>query len=147
MTPADHGADRSLLLYDGDCAFCTSTVQLIERRVRPPAELVPWQFADLPSLGTTRTRVEREVVWIGRDGRVDGGAQAVASLLLEAGRGWAVVGTLLRLPLIRWLARLAYVVVSRNRHRLPGGTPACGLPPAQRPAAGGGVERPEPGAG
>ena len=70
-------------------------------------------------------------MWIGRDGRVDGGAQAVASLLLETGRGWAVVGTLLRLPPIRWLAVLAYVVISRNRHRLPGGTPACRLHPPQ----------------
>jgi alpha-1,6-mannosyltransferase len=141
MALPDHGDERSLLLYDGDCGFCTSSARLIERWVDPPAALVPWQFADLSSLGTTRTRVEREVVWIGRDGRVDGGAQAVASLLLEAGRGWAVVGTLLRLPPVRWLAWLAYVVISRNRHRLPGGTPACGLPPSQRPASDGRVER------
>ena len=136
MTTADHGDSRSILLYDGDCAFCTSSVQLIERWVHPPAAFVPWQFADLGGLGIARSRVEREVVWIGRD-RVDGGAQAVASLLLEAGRGWAVVGMLLRLPPIRWLAWLVYVVVARNRHRLPGGTPACSLPPAQRPAGGG----------
>jgi predicted DCC family thiol-disulfide oxidoreductase YuxK len=144
MPIADHGDSRSVLLYDGDCAFCTSSAQLIERWVHPHAALVPWQFTDLPSLGTIRSRVEREVVWIGRDDRVDGGAQAVASLLLETGRGWAVVGMLLRLPPIRWLAWLVYVVVSRNRHRLPGGTPACVLPPAQRPAAGGRVERPGP---
>jgi len=31
-------------------------------------------------------------------------------------------------PPISWLAALAYHVISVNRYRLPGGTPACAVP-------------------
>ena len=124
---------RPVLLFDGDCAFCTRTAELIERWIKTSATVVPWQFADIAALGVARSRAEREVVWVDPAGRTAGGAQAVARLLLDAGRGWAVLGALLRVPPFRWVARLVYVVVAANRHRLPGGTPACALPPAERP--------------
>jgi predicted DCC family thiol-disulfide oxidoreductase YuxK len=41
---------------------------------------------------------------------------------------WKAVGVVLQVPPISWLAALVYVVVAKNRHRLPGGTPACKLP-------------------
>ncbi|WP_020577732.1 polyprenol phosphomannose-dependent alpha 1,6 mannosyltransferase MptB [Actinopolymorpha alba] len=130
---------RPVLLYDGDCAFCTRSVRLIERWIRPSAALEPWQFADLDALGTTRARAEYEVLWVRRDRRVDGGAQAVARLLIHAGGGWALLGWSLRVPPIRWLAHLVYRLVANNRDRLPGGTPACALPADQRPGASSGA--------
>lgn len=123
---------RPVLVYDGDCAFCTSAVNFIERRVRPRCEATPWQFADLDALGTTRQRAEYELLWVGPAGRIDGGAQAVARLLLSAGRGWAVLGALLSLPPLRWVAHGVYRLVANNRGRMPGGTPACALPAADR---------------
>jgi predicted DCC family thiol-disulfide oxidoreductase YuxK len=133
-----------ILLYDGDCGFCTTSAHFIERRIPTSAELRPYQFTDLTSLGTTEKRASGEVLWV--DGaRVDGGAQAVASLLIDAGGPWRVVGLLLRLPPLRWAAAGVYRVVARNRHRLPGGTPACALPPSARPVPAGppAARRPE----
>lgn len=127
---------RPVLLYDGDCGFCTASVRFIERRIPTKAEIVAYQFADLAALGTTAERAGREVLWVDRDG-VSGGAQAVAGLLVDAGGAWRVFGLLLRLPLVRGLAAGVYHLIGANRYRLPGGTPACALPPSDRPGAEG----------
>jgi|SRR5687768_14469807 predicted DCC family thiol-disulfide oxidoreductase YuxK len=126
-----------VLVYDGDCAFCTSCVRFIEKRLPTRADLVTWQGTDLAAYGVTVQRAAYELLWIAPDGRVDGGAQAVASLLLDSGGVWRLVGAALRVVPLRWLAHLGYRFVANNRGRLPGGTPACALPADQRPGAGG----------
>ncbi|WP_440082456.1 thiol-disulfide oxidoreductase DCC family protein [Streptosporangium sp. LJ11] len=117
---------QPVLVFDGDCGFCTTSVRFAERRVGVRARVVPWQFADLRALGVTRERAEREVLWV-ENGRVYGGAQAVARLLISAGLPWSPLGLVLRIPPFRWVARGIYRLVAANRHRLPGGTPACAL--------------------
>lgn len=119
---------QPVLVYDGDCAFCTSAVRFAERWLRPRCTATPWQFADLARLGVTPRRAEREVLWVTPAGAVHGGAQAVAKLLLSASGGWPLVGALLTLPPVRWMAHGLYRLIARNRHRLPGGTAACALP-------------------
>jgi predicted DCC family thiol-disulfide oxidoreductase YuxK len=134
---------RPVLVYDGDCGICTKAVRLIGdsataegRRARVPADadVIAFQFADLETLGTTAERAEYELLWI-EDGRVYGGAQAVAKLLIDAGGLWRPLGLIGRVPPFRWIARGIYRLVANNRHRLPGGTPACALPAAERPGA------------
>jgi predicted DCC family thiol-disulfide oxidoreductase YuxK len=127
---------RPVLVYDGDCAFCSTCVAFAERRLRPRCVIVPWQRADLPSLGLDRRRAEYEVLWVTPAGAVHGGAEAVAKLLLGAGGAWAVVGALLRMPPLRWIAHGGYRLVADNRHRMPGGTPACALPADHRSVTG-----------
>jgi predicted DCC family thiol-disulfide oxidoreductase YuxK len=121
-----------VLVYDGDCRFCTTSVTFLERRLRPDCSITPWQFADLAALGATRSQAEYEALWITPDGTVHGGAQAVARLLLRAGKGWAVLGALLTLPPFRWVAHGVYRIIANNRDRLPGGTAACALPAGRR---------------
>jgi len=125
---------RPVLVYDGDCGFCTTSVRFIERRVPTKARVSAYQFTDLDALGTTAARASSEVLWV-QEGRVYGGAQAVARLLIDAGGPWRPLGLLLRVPPFRWIAAGAYHLVTVNRHRLPGGTPACALPAADRPGA------------
>ncbi|MBA0050842.1 DUF393 domain-containing protein [Streptomyces sp. AJS327] len=117
-----------VLVYDGDCGFCTSCAHRAQRLVRPRCTVVPWQLVDLADLGVSEERAAREVLWVTPPGTVYGGAQAVAKALLSAGGGWAVLGGALRgLPPLRWAAHAVYRLVAANRHRLPGGTPACAL--------------------
>ncbi|CAM5507650.1 hypothetical protein STENM327S_09240 [Streptomyces tendae] len=123
---------RPVLVYDGDCRFCTTSVTLLERLLRPDCSITPWQFADLAALGATQGQAEYEALWITPDGTVHGGAQAVARLLLRAGKGWAVLGAVLTLPPFRWVAHGVYRIVANNRDRLPGGTAACALPAGRR---------------
>jgi predicted DCC family thiol-disulfide oxidoreductase YuxK len=118
-----------VLVFDGDCAFCTSSARFIERFIPTSAEIVPWQFANLPALGTTAERARSELLWVQPAGRIDGGADAVSALLVESGGGWRLLGRLMRLPPLDRVAHGLYRLVAANRHRLPGGTPACQLPP------------------
>jgi predicted DCC family thiol-disulfide oxidoreductase YuxK len=122
---------RPVLVYDGDCAFCTSSVRFAERHLRLNCEVTPWQFAGLDELGVTRERAQYELLWVTPDGAVRGGAQAVAKLLLGAGGAWAVAGALLALPPLRWAAHGVYRLIADNREKMPGGTPACAVPTAR----------------
>ncbi|MFE9425413.1 thiol-disulfide oxidoreductase DCC family protein [Kitasatospora sp. NPDC006697] len=117
-----------LLVFDGDCAFCSSCVRAAERWLPGGWAARPWQFTELAELGLTEERAQREVLWVTPAGEVYGGAQAAAKLLLRAGGGWAYLGGVLRLAPVRPVAGLVYRWVSRNRHRMPGGTAACALP-------------------
>ena len=117
------------LVFDGDCAFCTSAVGVARRVLPADVTVVAWQFADLPALGVPAGRAQQEVLWVDADGTVSGGAAAVACLLRAAGPPWSVLGVLLSLAPLRWAAPPVYRLVAANRHRLPGGTPACRIPP------------------
>jgi predicted DCC family thiol-disulfide oxidoreductase YuxK len=127
--------ERPVLLYDGDCAFCSSCARFIERRVPTSAEILAWQLTDLSDLGVTPEAAAEAVLWVDVDGSVAAGHLAVAWLLVDADSFWRPLGYLLSLPPLRWLGGPVYRLVARNRHRLPGGTTACALPPTQRDAA------------
>jgi predicted DCC family thiol-disulfide oxidoreductase YuxK len=129
---------RPVLIYDGDCGFCQVAVGFARRRIHPALRAQAFQQADLGALGVTRQQAAREVLWADAGGRVSGGAQAVAGLLIDAGGLWALAGALLRIAPLSWLAEAAYRLVAANRHRLPGGTLQCDLsagPPQQDPAS------------
>ena len=117
------------LVFDGDCAFCTRSADVARRLLPADVQVVPWQFLDLTAAGVTAERARSEVLWIGRDGAVLGGAPAVAAGLRAAGLPWSPAGVVLSVPPLRWIAPLVYRLVAANRHRLPGGTAACRLPP------------------
>lgn len=127
-----------VLVYDGDCGFCTRSVRLVER-LPVQVVLVPWQSTDLAALGTGEERARREVLFIDEEDLVHGGADAVSALLRRCKGGWRVPGYALAVPGLRAMASLTYRGVAANRHRLPGTTPACELRREDRP---GGGERP-----
>src|SRR4051794_36015140 len=115
---------QPVLVYDGDCAFCSSCVRLVEK-IGPEAEIVAWQSTDLAELGLTAEQAAAALQWVASDGTVRSGHEAVAATLKSAGSGWRIVGRVILLPGISWLAAKLYRLVANNRHRLPGGTPAC----------------------
>jgi predicted DCC family thiol-disulfide oxidoreductase YuxK len=125
MTQTHGRAGRAAVIYDGDCGFCTYCVSIARHRLKIVAEFTPWQRFDLAPFGITPERATREVLWLTPDGDVVGGSKAVAMMLRHARRPWPVLGRTLDLPLISWLAHIAYRCVAANRHRFPHGTPAC----------------------
>jgi predicted DCC family thiol-disulfide oxidoreductase YuxK len=116
-----------ILIFDGDCGFCTTSARWLQARLRSEVAVEPWQFTDLAAYGTEAARATREVLWVAPDGRIHGGAQAFAQWLIHTGRGWRILGTTLRLPPLRWIAAGVYRLIANNRDRMPGGTPACAL--------------------
>ncbi|MFI9272635.1 thiol-disulfide oxidoreductase DCC family protein [Kitasatospora sp. NPDC052896] len=122
-----------VLVFDGDCAFCSSCVRWAEKYLRQTLAsggwtAEPFQFADLAALGVSAERAEHEVLWVTPTGAVYGGADAVSRLLMRTGGVFGWLGGLLALAPVRPLAAAGYRLVARNRHRLPGGTAACALP-------------------
>ena len=122
---------RPVLVFDGDCAFCTKCAQALER-IGPDAEIVAWQLTDLDELGMTAEQASDAVQWVGVDGTIRSGHEAIAAVLSAAGLPWKLLGRVIQLPGISWLAAKAYRLVANNRYRLPGGTPACAVAAADR---------------
>ena len=134
------------LVFDGDCAFCTSSVRWIKRWCRPAVRFVPWQQLDLAAHGLTEEQVTSAVQWLRprtSGGPAPSGAAAIGRMLLRARWPFRPVGALMLVPPVSWLAAGVYRLIANNRYRLPGGTPACAVPRREaRPAA----EPEEPGA-
>jgi predicted DCC family thiol-disulfide oxidoreductase YuxK len=129
---ADPDAASAVFVYDGDCAFCTTSARFIERRIPTSARVTPWQFADLDALGVTQEAAEAAVLWVAPGRPPAAGPEAIARLLVDAGGAWRPLGRLLGLAPVRAAAWPVYRWIARNRHRLPGGTAACSLPQAER---------------
>ncbi len=119
-----------VLLYDGDCAFCSSSARALQRWVRPDCLVLPYQLVDLPRWGVTPEGAAAEVLLVRKSGTtiaVRGGAAAIAGVLQLGRAPWPALGALLTAPGIAAVADLGYRFVAANRHRLPGGTPACAV--------------------
>lgn len=118
-----------MLIFDGDCGFCTSAVQWLGRLLPAFPAAVPYQWTDLESLGLTEAEAAARV-WFVSSAQQFGGHLAVAALLrAQPGFGFRFLGWLGVVPPWSWAADVAYRLVARFRHRLPGGTAACQLKP------------------
>lgn len=127
---------RPWVIIDGDCAFCTSSTDWLGDRLhradRPDARRVPYQFLDLGSFGLTEERTRHEMIWVAAGEvpvRLPGGEEAFAAWLQYAGTPYAFLGRLIASRPVRPVAHRIYGLVAANRQRLPGGTPACAMPP------------------
>jgi len=118
----------SLLVFDGDCAFCTTWVDRLERVLPRFPRATPHQWTDIDALGLTADDVGR-YVWFITPTRQFAGHLAFSALLRsQPSTSLRLAGALLATPPVSWAAALGYRLVAANRHRLPGGTPACRLP-------------------
>lgn len=119
----------TLLIFDGDCGFCTSTVERLRRVLPRFPEAQPWQWTDLDAYGLTRDDVTH-YVWLVTSRHQYAGHLALAGMLrMQRTLGWRFLGVLLTVPPYSWAAAVGYKLVARFRHLLPGGTPACAMRP------------------
>ncbi len=126
---------RALMIFDGDCAFCTTSANFMRRRIRPRCDIEPWQRTDIAAFGLTPEDCTTAVQFVTADGRVYSGSRAVMRMLREAPQPWPALGAIGDAPGVAWVADRVYRWIALNRHRLPGGTPACAMPTADMPAA------------
>ncbi|MDY7527046.1 MULTISPECIES: DUF393 domain-containing protein [unclassified Cryobacterium] len=125
-------ARATLLVFDGDCAFCTTAVGWMRRLLPVMPDAAPYQWTDLPAYGLTEADARSRVWLVDPAGVRFGGAAAVSALLRhQPTPGLRFLGWLGTVPPWSWAAEAGYRVVARNRHRLPGGTPACRMKPAE----------------
>jgi len=116
-----------VLIFDGDCGFCTTVSNFAVRDTRKPAVAEAWQLVDVSKYGLTKEAAAKRVYLITGE-RTYSASRAVAHLLANKKNfGFRAIGFLLMVPPISWMALPGYYLVARFRHKLPGGTPACKL--------------------
>jgi predicted DCC family thiol-disulfide oxidoreductase YuxK len=121
------GSERGLLIFDGDCGFCTTSARFATRWVdrRHRYDVQPWQQVDLERFGLTAADCIEAAQFVRRDGTVVAAHLAIAEGLKHGAPLWRPLGHVVTLPGIRWLAGRVYTWVADHRYALPGGTQAC----------------------
>ena len=122
---------QHVLIFDGDCGFCTSTANAVVRLSRVPVTAVAWQLTDVLQFGLTEQQTASRVYLVLGDEKFGGHLAFAYLLFIQTNWLLKAVGWLLTVPPFCWLASIGYALVARFRHLLPGGTPACKIPPAR----------------
>jgi len=125
----------SLLLYDGSCGFCASSVQWVLRNDRRgtlcfaalQGETAKPILARHPELASVDS-----VVWVGEDGEVRVRSAAAIAVGWYLGGIWGTLATMaagIPASIRDW----GYDQIARHRHKLTRNGPECLLPtPAER---------------
>ncbi|KUN87147.1 thiol-disulfide oxidoreductase DCC family protein [Streptomyces griseoruber] len=125
------GSAPPVLAHDGDCGFCQTSVDRVRALAAPALDAVPCRFLPAEETAPHLQRLAREVLLLRGGTVLAGGADALArTVATSPSAAYRVLAAVVRLPGVRGGARAVYRWVSRNRHRLPGGTPACAVRPA-----------------
>ncbi len=120
-------SNAPLLIFDGDCAFCTSAVDRLERLLPVFPRTSPWQWLELDDYGLTVNDVT-SYAWVVTSRHQYAGHLAGSALLrMQPSFVLRTLGHLIATPPVSWVAAFVYQWVAANRHRLPGGTPACAV--------------------
>ena len=120
--------DNPVLIFDGDCGFCTTTSNYIVKHSRTPITAHAWQLIDVTEYGILQPQAQERVYLID-NGHAYAGHEAFAHILrLQKNPILSALAFVMVVPPICWLSRIGYALVARYRHRLPGGTPACKTP-------------------
>jgi predicted DCC family thiol-disulfide oxidoreductase YuxK len=114
----------AVLVFDGDCGFCTSSAATLRRWADGTLTIVAWQCADLVSLGLTGDQCATAVQYVGPGVRTDG-ADAIGQALQHCRQPASMLGRLIGRRAVAPFADRAYRLVAAHRHRLPGATSAC----------------------
>ena len=124
---------QPVLLYDGACGFCNTTIQFILKRDRRGT----LAFASLTSAYAARALAAHpelqgtdSMVWLeSADARPLTRSAAALRIAGYLGGAWRLVLIFRVVP--RPIRDWVYDLVARHRHRLMRGAPRCVLPPAE----------------
>ena len=113
---------NALLITDGDCEFCQLSAAWLNRNFPGNWINQPSKNVDIYSLGLTQEDVAKQVWYlipVGNTWNKYGGAKAVFKLLLRQPKFFIKPLVLIfTLPGLNLVAQIAYIWVTRNRHRL-----------------------------
>lgn len=118
---------KTLALYDGHCRFCTRQTKALHcaalGRIAIRSFQEPGALEEFP--GLTLADCMRELKVVEPDGRVFGGAEAVARVVMASRPTLGKFASLYYLPGLRALADSLYRGIARNRYRLFGKNESC----------------------
>ncbi len=115
------------MIFDGDCGFCTASVNVIRRWIRPDCDIEPWQFTAIEEFDLTAEECTTAVQFVTGDRSVYSGSRAVMQMLRTAPLPWPVLGAIGDAPGVAFVADRVYRWIATNCEKLPGSTPACAV--------------------
>lgn len=116
--------DQVLVMYDGECPFCTRVAHLLERfDWRDKLECLPYQTRGLPeAVGVTVQRARRTALVFSPSGHLwSKGGSVAASLDALLPFGFPLLRGLYLIPGVGWLMDRIYMMTSRHRSKLSWG--------------------------
>ena len=118
--------DNPVLIFDGDCGFCTVSAKRVKSLVSN-LSILAWQSVQLADYGLTESQVtERAYLFEPGADTPKGGSDAIfGALAIADNKLIRFLAKLWLYPPLVWVGRLTYPVLARNRHKLPGATDAC----------------------
>jgi predicted DCC family thiol-disulfide oxidoreductase YuxK len=129
-------SEEAVLVFDGDCGFCTSAARWAAREFHHGERAEAWQLLGpvfLERHNLSLDDVTGAAWWVDGVGGRERGHRAVGRALMAGGGLRRVLGVFILFPPVSWLAAGVYRMVVRWRHLLPGGTPACKADTARPP--------------
>jgi predicted DCC family thiol-disulfide oxidoreductase YuxK len=117
------------VIFDGDCGICQKAVEWIRaQRGSENLELTAYQSlvgsGELSALGLTEKDCEESMQVVTGEGGVLSGADGFAHIFKQLS-SYRSLGWVLALPPALWIARPAYRLFAKNRHRFGS---VCSLP-------------------
>ena len=127
MATSKSPAGHALMIYDGLCGFCNSSVRWVIKRDRRDRIRFAPQQAALAEAALARHSVYLLLNFDTSQERLLRRSDVTVQVLLLLGGGWRLLGrTLALIP--RWLRDRAYMLVARNRFHFRGRYDSCPLP-------------------
>ncbi len=114
-----------MLVYDGDCAFCTLWVNRLKGWLPVFPAIQTSQSLALEDYALSQDDVDRYAWYITPTHQYAGHLAASALFRIQPRFVLRLCGMLLALPPFSWVASGIYAFTARFRHKLPGGTPTC----------------------
>jgi predicted DCC family thiol-disulfide oxidoreductase YuxK len=124
--------DRPVLVYDGDCGFCSRAVQFVLAHEKRHDLVFITRASELGMVIRRHFRLEavESMLWV-EDGTVKTESDSALRVAAYVG-GWCRMA-LLAYVIPRKLRNWGYRLIARNRQRLSGESKSCVLPtPEQR---------------
>jgi predicted DCC family thiol-disulfide oxidoreductase YuxK len=107
--------DQPLVVYDGECGFCTRWVERLRRWSAGALDFAPFQEAAARFPSIPREEFERSVQLVETDGRVFSGAEVVFRALAHSRRARALLWCYRRVPGFASVSEWGYRFVARHR--------------------------------
>ena len=128
--------NNSLLIYDGDCGFCNSSLSFAYSTLKIMPRVEPFQNGNYLDYNLTSQDVENAIFLCHFETKNTlRGHLAIAEILKwQQEVHYRILGGFLSSKLFYPIFSLGYYLVARYRRYLPGGTPNCGIKPAKNEA-------------
>ena len=124
--------ENYMLIFDGDCAFCTRCAEWGAANLKPWVATKPSQQVKPEDFGLTAEDFKKSIWLVNtKDPKIAPLAanRAVAKILQnQQNVFWRSFGIILDIWWVRPIASSVYFLVAANREKMPGATDECKIP-------------------